>query len=64
MSKFKELLKNSKVTQEHMAKELGVHQTLISQWCKDKGKPNIVYTPVIAKILGVSVEDVIQCFIK
>ena len=63
MSKFKYLLKEKNVTQCVVAKKLGVHQTLISQWCVGKGKPTIEQAPVIAKELGVSVEDVIACFV-
>ena len=64
MSEFKLLLKNSKITQNDMAKSLGVHQTLVSQWCCGKGKPSIIQTAAIAKLLGVSVEEVIKCFVN
>ena len=64
MSKFKTLLKSKKVTQNDMASQLGVHQTLISQWCQGKGKPSIVQVPAIAKLLGITADAVIACFIN
>ena len=62
MSKFKELLKNKRIKQETLARELGVHQTLISQWCNGKGKPNIYQVVEVAKYIGVSAETIISCF--
>ena len=61
---FKRLLKEAKVTQEELAEELGVHQTLVSLWCCGKGKPSIIQTVAIAKFLGVSVEEIIKCFVN
>jgi transcriptional regulator with XRE-family HTH domain len=63
MSAFKNLLKEKRVTQCAIAEKLGVHQTLISQWCVGKGKPTIKQTTIIAKELDVSVEVVIACFV-
>ena len=58
--KFKELMKKKGITQERLAGELGVHQTLISQWNSGKCKPNIIQTAATAKILGVSMEEIYQ----
>lgn len=62
MSLFKRLLKEKGITQAVLAQKLGVHQTLISQWCHGKSKPSILQVPVIAETVGVSAEEVIGCF--
>ena len=64
MSKFKELLKNNHITQNELARELGVHQTLISQWCSGKGKPSILHVAALSRYIGVSTDIVIDCFNK
>lgn len=62
MIRLKELLKEKSVTQEALARELGIHQTLISQWCHGRCKPNIYQASAMAKCIGVSVEEIIGCF--
>lgn len=62
MSKFKKLMKEQRVSQNTLATQLNVHQTLISQWCNGKGAPSIYHIPVVAKVLNVSVERIIECF--
>lgn len=62
--KLKDIMKERKTTQEMLAQQLGVHQTLISQWCCGKGKPSILQVGKIADCLGVTVTDVIECFKK
>ena len=64
MSKLKRLLKEKNITQTELSKELGVHQTLISQWCHGKSKPNIYQTSAMAKYMNLSAEDIINCFEK
>lgn len=60
--KFKQLLKEKRKTQQEIAKTIGVHQTLISQWCTGKGCPNIHQVSIISNYLCVSVEEIINCF--
>jgi len=60
---LKALLKEKKVTQEALAKDLGVHQTLISQWCHGKSRPNIYQVNAMAKVIGVSLEEISECFV-
>lgn len=60
--KLKELLKEKGITQDKLAQELGVHQTLISQWCHGKCKPNIYQATAMAQVLGVGVDDIAKCF--
>lgn len=61
---FKKMLKEKGVTQCVLAQKLGVHKTLISQWCHGKSKPSIYQVPKIAETVGVSTEEVIRCFQK
>ena len=62
--KFKEMMINKKITQNELADRLGVHQTLISQWCCGKGMPSIMQVGTVAEVLGVPVTEVIACFEK
>lgn len=64
VSMFKKLMKENGVTQCALAKKLGVHQTLISQWCHGKSKPSIYQVPKIAETMGVTSDEVIRCFSK
>lgn len=64
MSELKKLLKEKHITQARLSKALGVHQTLISQWCHGKSKPNIYQVSAMAKYLNVSMEDIVNCFEK
>ena len=61
---FKKLMKEKGVTQCVLAQKLGVHQTLISQWCHGKSKPSIYQVPKIAETMGVTSDEVIRCFSK
>ena len=60
---LKELLTEKGVTQDCLAKELGVHQTLVSQWCCGKTRPTIYHVAKIATLLNTTVERVFECFI-
>lgn len=64
MNEFKKLLRDSRITQTEISKVLGVHQTLISQWCHEKSKPNIHQVMTMAKHLGVPIEKIVICFEK
>lgn len=57
-----ELLKKAKMTQTQLANKLKVSQRLVSYWCKKERKPNILILPNLSRILGVSVEEIIDCF--
>lgn len=63
MSKLGDLLKEKNMTQSTVAEKLGVHQTLISQWCRGKGTPNIRATMKLARILGVDYTIVIEALL-
>ena len=64
MGNFKKLLKEKNITQAMLAGALGVHQTLISQWCHGKSKPNIYQVSAMAKYINISIEDIVNCFEK
>ena len=62
--RFKKLLKEAKVTQSELAKILGVHQTLISQWCNGQSKPGVDRIEQISIALNQPIETVVKCFSK
>ena len=57
---LKELSKEKKITQQEIADTIGVHQTLVSQWFTGKTKPSLDHAQALAKLLGVSTDDVIS----
>lgn len=59
---MKELLANANITQVELAKRLNVTQSLISQWVRGICQPKIEQLPLLAQILNVSIEHVIECF--
>lgn len=62
MKEFKQLMKEKKISQQNLADKLGVHQTLISQWCTGKGCPTIHQVSAISECLCVPIEKIIGCF--
>jgi transcriptional regulator with XRE-family HTH domain len=59
---FKELRKNANVTQVKLADKLGITQNAISMWETGNAKPETDKILKIAAFLGVSVEEVLNCF--
>ena len=60
MSAFKTLIKEKGETQITLAEKLGVHQTLISQWCCGKCLPNIHMIKKLAKALHTDYTVIIE----
>ena len=58
---LKEIIKSSGKTQQQVADEMGVHQTLVSQWGSKKTKLSLVDAVKLAQILGATVEDIAEC---
>ena len=58
---LKELIKNKKMTQQEVADRLGVHQTLVSQWCCGKSKPSLIEALELSKLLEVTLEKIAEC---
>lgn len=61
---FKELLKKRGMTQEQLAKKLKVTQSTVSQWCSGATAPQRKIWSKVAKALGISVEELLDCFDK
>ena len=61
---MKALMRAAGQTQEKLSKRLKVSQSLISQWVRGICEPRIEQLPELAAALGVSVEQVIECFTK
>jgi transcriptional regulator with XRE-family HTH domain len=59
---FKTLIRSRGVTQQQLADSIGVHQTLVSQWCTGKCAPNVFQISKIAARLGVTADDVVASF--
>lgn len=60
---FKELLKKADMSGARLARRLGVTTSAVSSWVKGKSSPKYELLRDIAKHLGVSVEEVVKCFI-
>ncbi len=59
-SKLRQLIKHTRLSQEAIAKELGVSQNLISRWVRGKNNPDIHQGFALAKILGVSLDYLVD----
>lgn len=59
---FSDLRKKYGVSQESLAKELGLTQTAISKWESGEAKPKIETIKKISKLFGVSVSEILECF--
>jgi transcriptional regulator with XRE-family HTH domain len=61
---LKEIIKESGKTQQQIADEIGVHQTLVSQWSSKKTKLSLVDASKLARIIGVSLERIADCVVE
>ena len=60
---LKEIIKESGKTQQQIADEMGVHQTLVSQWSSKKTKLSLVDASKLSRIIGVSLERIADCVV-
>lgn len=60
---FCRLRKEAGLTQEGLAKKLGLKQCSISNWETGVSNPDISTVLKIADIFGVAVEKVLKCFV-
>ncbi|MDE7191236.1 MAG: helix-turn-helix transcriptional regulator [Clostridia bacterium] len=60
---FREILKSNDMTCARLSRKLGVSRSLVSLWAAGKSTPKLEIVPVLAKLLSVSVEEIINCFI-
>ena len=61
---FKELLKEADINGAQVARRVGVSTAAVSAWCNGISAPSIDKIPEIAKFLNVSIEQVVECFVK
>ncbi len=61
---FKTIREKSNITQTQLAEILRVKQNTISMWETGKSMPKLKDLPRIASALGVSVEEIVNCFKK
>lgn len=59
---MKELREKAGLTQAEFAKKIGKAQPTVSLWESGKAKPNISEAIIIASALGVTVEEIVNCF--
>lgn len=60
--KFKELRERAKMRQAELGTEVGVGQTTVSAWESGRFEPRAREIKKIARVLGASVEEVVDCF--
>ncbi len=60
--RFADLLKQKSITQTTLARQIGFSQSLISLWIRGDCQPQIEVLPKLAEALGVSVEEIVNCF--
>ena len=58
-SRIAELRKAKNLTQEELAKLVGVSSQAVSKWEKDRTCPDITLLPQLAKLLGVTVDELL-----
>lgn len=56
MNRIKELRKKNRLSQTELAKEMGVHQTSVSQWEREDAMPTAEMLFRLAKFFGVTAE--------
>lgn len=59
---FKKLRTKKGFTQQNLANILHVDQTTISKWENGIARPDIITVEELAKIFGVSTDEIIACF--
>lgn len=58
-TRIAELRKEKGLTQEELAKQLSISSQAVSKWEKDTSCPDIMLLPLLAKILGISIETLL-----
>ena len=62
-TKFQELLKSVDMTGAQLGRRLGVSSAVVNAWVRGKCNPKSERWREIANHLGVSVDEVVKCFI-
>jgi transcriptional regulator with XRE-family HTH domain len=63
MSKFKELMRKADVNGAQIARRMGITTSAVSSWARGKTTPPYEKLPDLARYLGVSVDEIVRCFI-
>ena len=61
---FRELLKQKDLHGVQLARRIGCERSLVSCWVTGKSRPTLDMIPKIAKVLDVSIEDIVKCFVE
>ena len=61
---LRKLLKRADLHGSQLARRIDVSSAVVSAWCLGKAAPKYDMLPAIAEALGVSIEEVVKCFIK
>lgn len=64
MTKFAKLLKDSDMTYSRLSRRLGVSREAVSAWARGRNIPNAQRVSEIARHLGVTVDEVVKCFMS
>lgn len=59
---FKELRKSAGITQAMLATKLGIKRSTIAMWETGKSKPRTDDLYLLAEVLNVTVDKVLDCF--
>ena len=49
-----------KITQDDLAKSLGIERSTVSKWETEKAMPRAALLPKLAKVLGCSIDDLFR----
>ena len=60
LNRLKEVLAEQNLTNKWLAEQLGKDPATVSKWCTNTTQPNLENLIVIAKCLGVSVDELIR----
>lgn len=59
---LKELREKQNLTQEELAKLIGVGQSAITQYEKKRRSPNVLRIIKLSKVLNVDISEIVKCF--
>ncbi len=60
MNRIAYLLKKTGRSQAYLSRELGKSKTTIHNWCSNLTSPTLIEAAAIAKLLGCSIEDLVE----
>ena len=56
------LIQSKGLTQREFANRVGVHESNVSYWLKERHTPSIKHVTTMSKVLGTSIENILQIF--